>query len=231
MRNWGIAVTVFYAVVVALLLVPLVWLLAAPSDFFNEFGSLGRIYVDDPGWPIWVCIGVPVAGEALLLFLSVDTSRKRLKPRAHTLVSASLVAVFMAILTFAASMCVGAGIWGDERSGYSFVDWRGSDWLWPSTVWACLWLFWGFVFYGYSRNSSSAVTQAVAWLLKGSVLELLVAVPCHIIVRHRKDCSAPVVTSFGISTGIAVMLLSFGPSVLFLYKQRLDARRIRKASV
>jgi len=51
----------------------------------------------------------------------------------------------------------------------------------------------------------------------------LVAVPCHVIVRRRDDCSAPIATSFGIVTGIAVMLLSFGPSVLLLYKKRLDA--------
>jgi hypothetical protein len=73
------------------------------------------------------------------------------------------------------------------------------------------------------RNSSGVINRLISWLLKGSILELLVVVPCHIIVRRRHDCSAPMVTSFGIATGIAIMLLSFGPSVLFLYKKRLDA--------
>jgi hypothetical protein len=56
-------------------------------------------------------------------------------------------------------------------------------------------------------------------------LELLVAVPCHVIVRRRNECSAPIATSFGITTGIAVMLLAFGPSVLLLYKKRLEGYR------
>jgi hypothetical protein len=54
--------------------------------------------------------------------------------------------------------------------------------------------------------------------------QLLIVVPCHIIVR-RQDCCAPMVTSFGIATGIAVMLLSFGPSALLLYKKRLEEYR------
>ena len=86
-----------------------------------------------------------------------------------------------------------------------------------------LWLFWGVVFYLYLRNSSEASTRIVSWLLRGSILELLIVVPCHIVVRRRHDCCAPMITSFGIATGIAVMLLSFGPSVLLLYKKRLDA--------
>jgi hypothetical protein len=50
---------------------------------------------------------------------------------------------------------------------------------------------------------------------------LLIVVPCHVVVRHRDDCSAPALTGFGIATGLAVMLLTFGPGVVFLYRKRL----------
>jgi hypothetical protein len=56
--------------------------------------------------------------------------------------------------------------------------------------------------------------------LRGSILELLVAVPSHIVVRHRNDCCAPIGTFWGIVTGISIMLLSFGPGVFFLFVER-----------
>jgi hypothetical protein len=31
------------------------------------------------------------------------------------------------------------------------------------------------------------------------------------------------VTSFGITSGLAIMFLAFGPGILLLYKQRLDS--------
>jgi hypothetical protein len=60
------------------------------------------------------------------------------------------------------------------------------------------------------------------WLLRGSILELLVAVPSHIIVRRRGDCCAPLGTFWGIATGISVMLLCFGPGVFFLFVERFE---------
>jgi hypothetical protein len=218
MRKWGIVISVFYAVIVLGLLIPA----AIPmggwgSPFSQEFcENLRDLYSI---WQVWLPIAAVLAGQATLLFLSVDTSFKKLKPRAHIAVSVTVSSMLAAILAVAAFYCVDSAVWGDKfGDSYHLGTMAGVFGLWGA-----LWVLWGIVFYLYFRNSNRVTERAVSWLLKGSVLELLIAVPCHVIVRRRHDCSAPVVTSFGIVTGIAVMLLCFGPSVLLLYKKRLDA--------
>ena len=217
MRKWGIVIGVVYAVIVFGLLVPAGMILAGENhplwtvvskDMIDMFGE----------WLAWVPVIALVAGQAILLFLSVDTSFKKLKPRAHVAVSVIVTSMLFALLAFAGLSAVGAAAYGDK-----FIDryWLSAAQMFG--VWAALWVLWGIAFYLYFRNSAQVTTRAVSWLLKGSVLELLIAVPCHVWVRRRGDCSAPIATSFGIVTGIALMLLSFGPSVLLLYKKRLDA--------
>jgi hypothetical protein len=217
MRKWGIVISVFYAVIVLGVLVPAGIVLAGDTSLLNVFFS--KVLPDVYGeWLVWVPIAAVLAGQAILLLLSVDTSFRKLKPRAHIAVSVTVTSMLFALLAFAAFYSVGLAVRGD-KFGDTFLTTEAS----VLGVWAALWVLWGIVFYLYFRNSTNVTARAVSWLLKGSVLELLIAVPCHVWVRRRGDCSAPVVTSFGIVTGIAVMLLSFGPSVLLLYKKRLDA--------
>ena len=216
MRKWGLVTTVFYALIVLVLLSPAAVFLAEgkESRFLQDIGSLYR------EWRLWVFAGMLISGEALLLFLSVDVSHKRLKPRAHLLVSCLLAAMLVALLTSTVICSLGAAIRGDSFELPVFGE---NVWV----LWGSLWLLWGIVFYLYLQNSSDYVTRLVSWLLKGSVLELLVAVPCHVVVRRRHECSAPIVTSWGIATGFAIMLMSFGPSVLLLFKKRLDSYAAR----
>jgi hypothetical protein len=166
-----------------------------------------------------------VCGEAALLFLRVDTTWQRLRPRAHNAVSGAVAAGLTALLTASAIWCVGCAVRGDDFTNSVIL--KGEVEIVGFVL--ALWLLWGIFFYVYLRGASAAVTRVISWLLRGSVLELLIAVPCHIIVRRRQDCSAPIVTSFGIATGIAIMLLAFGPSVLLLYKKRLDEYPARRA--
>jgi hypothetical protein len=52
------------------------------------------------------------------------------------------------------------------------------------------------------------------------MLELLVAAPTPIVVRRRDCCCAGFLRFCGIVFGVAVMLLSFGPGVFFLFVDR-----------
>jgi hypothetical protein len=214
MRKWGIVISVFYAVVVVGLLAPAGLRLAMTGSTAPFLKTLGDMY---SSWLVWVPILALIAGQALL-FLSVDTSQKRLKPRTHLAVSVVAGSMLFALLAYAAFSAAGAAAIGDK-----FLDRFWDTETEVVSIFLAFWLVWGVIFYLYFRNSTAVTTRIVSWLLKGSVLELLIAVPCHVWVRRRGDCSAPIATSFGIVTGIAVMLLSVGPSVLLLYKKRLDA--------
>jgi hypothetical protein len=221
MRKWGIVLGLFYAVIVIGLLIPAASLLVDyhipfTSEFFD---SLKDIYT--VGF-VWFVAVILIGGEAILLFLTVDTSQKRLRPRTHIAISYTVTAAFFALLVFAAFTALEVAIFGDTYILTSIAEIIG--------IWAGLWLLWGAVFYLYTRNSPVATTRILSWLLKGSILELLIAVPCHVIVRRRHDCSAPFATGFGIATGVAVMLLCFGPSVLLLYKKRLDSYSTRRTT-
>jgi hypothetical protein len=66
----------------------------------------------------------------------------------------------------------------------------------------------------------AAVPRLQRFLKRGSILELLVAVPTHVVARHREYCCAGVMTFFGLSCGVAVMLFAFGPAVYFLFAER-----------
>jgi hypothetical protein len=223
MRKWGIVISVFYILIVLGLLLPGAMLLAGDTGVYTWHllsdlrDALKETY-------IWLPILVVISGQILLLILSVDTSQKRLKPRAHIAVSAAVTSMLVALLMFAAIFSIGFAAQGD-----SFGDRHLETTAQVLSLAAILWVLWGGFFYLYFRRTTGATTRVVAWLLRGSVLELLIAVPCHVIVRRRHECSAPYVTSFGIATGIAVMLLSFGPGILFIVKKRMDAYATRTA--
>jgi hypothetical protein len=214
MRNWGLAVTLFYALIIAVLLVPVAVWLGVGIDASGLTGFHLHVKEAYATWFTWVIVAVPVIGEFLLLFLRVDTSEKRLKPRTHILVSSITTAFFLGLLTFAGVLGVGVALRGDKSLPDGVPGVVGAI--------AVAWAVWAIIFYRVHRDSSDPISHAVTWLLRGSVLELLIAVPAHVIVRRRGDCSAPIATSFGITSGIAIMLLAFGPSVLLLYKQRIE---------
>ena len=220
MRKWGLVVTLLYLVIVLVLLVPATLVLLSDQGILATLGHTPEAYRNGI---TWVNTGFLVIAQALLMLLTVDTSQRRLKPRTHILVSATTTGVLLALLTFAVLFSAMVVRWGDNAD-------KKLSGVVLAAIFLGSWAVWGVVFYRMTRDADDAITRAVSWLMRGSILELLIAVPSHVIVRRRHDCSAPIATGFGISTGIAIMLLSFGPSVLLLYKKRMESLNSKGAA-
>ena len=51
-------------------------------------------------------------------------------------------------------------------------------------------------------------------------VELLIAVPTHVVARCRDYCCAGLMTFIGLTMGVSVMLFAYGPAVYFLFAER-----------
>jgi len=166
--------------------------------------------------------------QALLMLVPVDITQRRLRSRRRLLVPVITTAFLLAIVVVGIvfSLLVAAkGDAGFEAFGKSNANFLAV----VGTVFAISWLVWACVFWRYVQKDrpKTLIKRLMNRLLSGSVLELLVAVPSHVIVRQRQDCCAPLITFFGISSGLVLMLLSFGPGIIFLFAMRF-ARLKRK---
>lgn len=219
MRAWGLVITIVYALVVAVLYgvgiyFIFAWDLNFDDDVFLLISSSSTIAL------LLLC-------QVALLVVTVDGDRKWLRKRRPIWISVTGISLALALLTFGALFAAWAAVAGDNAP--EFLDnsfGMGSSPLTGSaTIFLCvmvLWALWALVFRHFSDDGVQPVTRLFRWLYAGSVLELLVAVPCHAVVRSREDCCAPMLTGYGIVTGLAVMLLGFGPGVIYLYRKRLE---------
>jgi hypothetical protein len=216
MKRWAILTVVVYFLMLAALSLP--GLLLALNLTVSEST---RVF-EEP--IIWIWAGLMVLGEALLLIVPIGLTRERPKPRRRLLIPVLTSTFFISLLALCGATCVYLVLWGEHgpltRVGLDLTPQQFLIVIVGSIL--LLWLFWGWVFFNFTRTNPpvTLMQRLMRWLLAGSILELLVAVPSHIVVRQRHDCCAPAGTFFGIATGIAVMLMSFGPGVFFLYARR-----------
>jgi hypothetical protein len=246
MKRWAVLVVALYGV----------WLLLLTTPLLLLCHHLSMEDVRDvvTHWGYWLWLGVMVAGQALLLLVPVAAEEGRPVRRRKLLVPVITAAFFLANITFAGVLALLCAFLGDNglellskgaqanespvqavpivargmtvvglgpRSGFFEV-------LFIIALVGIFWMLWGIVFLRGSRDDDpdALSRRALRWLLRGSILELLVAVPTHVVVRQRGDCCAPFATFWGIVCGLTVMLLSFGPGVFFLFVAR--ARRLKR---
>jgi len=239
MKRWAILTALIYALALLLMTVPLIFVAFANwgiHDMNMGLRDLRQLYSH---WGYWLWLGVLVAGQILLLLVPINIAEKRLPARRKLKVPIIVSAFFLANLFVAGVFSTLCAIFTDGALNiFSFTDWllghrvadqpgtvdttTGGVWVTIILFIGLCWLVWGFIFNRFAKSDEpdALVKRATRWLLRGSILELLIAVPSHVIVRRRDDCCAPLGTFWGIATGISVMLLCFGPGVYFLFVER-----------
>jgi hypothetical protein len=239
MKRWAVLTVFLYALALLVMSIPVTLLAMGnwgenPTDM--SFQDLLKVYLY---WGYWLWLGVLVAGQSLLLLLPVNISERRLPARRKLKIPVIVTAFFLGNLCFAGFISLLCAAFKEngvvKGGGMSLIDYTnpfpGGDnnggwhffWAIIITV-AIFWIVWAMVFSRHAKSDEpdALVRRATRWLLRGSILELLVAVPSHVIVRRRDDCCAPAGTFWGIATGISVMLLCFGPGVYFLFVERFQ---------
>jgi hypothetical protein len=216
MKFWGLIVAFLYVLILAILLptVGAVLVGSYPNSSDVWKGTIS-FWTEDPG--IWRFLLVALVAEAALLTVPVNMMEKRPVTK-RSIVPLVLATSFMMLVL----------VMGALTSLYEvFKLGNLNEWMGIFSV-AVIWIFWGLMFARWSKGMepSRFIERQCRWLFRGSILELLIAVPSHIYVRQRTECCAGMFTAIGIGCGIAVMLFSFGPGVFFLFKERIE--RIRK---
>jgi len=216
MVKWAFITVVLYILLVVLLVIPAAFGLAdvvgGKGSNFLDFFELANYRQ----WQWWVVIGVIVLIQAMLLLYPVSRGKERPKPQRALWVSTVVAGILFSLLMLGVFASVAAAIWGDRayNSPAAVIFWV--------VFIPVSWFLWAFLFYRFAKimDADGFMARILKWLIGGSILELLVAVPCHVIVRHKDECCAHILTLYGIGTGLAVMALAFGPGIAFLFLKR-----------
>ena len=209
MKRWALVVVALYLLILVVLTVPVTLLAFAPQAGAEEVARVCRF------GPYWLWVGVMGLGQAALLVVPVRVASRRRVTRRSLLLPVVTAGLMMG------GLAVGA-----MYSLYEFArrDKALEGWFWWAGIGAgvVIWCVWAVLFYRASRGvePSGLISRQCRLMLRGSILELLVAVPTHIVARSRDYCCAGVMTFIGLTLGISVMLFSFGPAVFFLYAER-----------
>lgn len=243
MKRWALLTVGLYMLILLALAGP-VFCLSMADDISGIWSILSKVYDIRLGisatsmsksdrWIGFVCspyiwAGVMGLAQAALLAVPVRfASRKPVTTR--WLIWPALAALAM-LLLLTAAMLLGAVETADNTPSLSDPTVMIAVACGVGAVWS-IWAFL-FAFYTIRGGRANFMTRLTRSLVAGSILELLVAVPAHVLARTRNYCCAGFGTFWGIAAGVSVMLFAFGPAVFVLFARRYgDLRRPPKAPV
>jgi len=245
MKRWAFVVVILYTVIFAVLILPLLTVCFLPfeikesaltikgPEMLKTLDGSSEAFIS---WQFWALLIIMLAGQAALLLVPVDIANKRPTAKKALILPVAVCGAMMALLMVGATASISEFfIRQNEGTGMILcglgnkgADIKLSQALREPTfqraigVMAFGWLLWALIFFRWSRNMEPKffIERQCRFLYRGSILELLVAVPAHVVARSRGYCCAGFSTFAGIVFGISVMLFSFGPGVFFLFVER-----------
>jgi hypothetical protein len=208
MKRWAVLVVFLYFLLLVALTAPLFLVAFSPGANAHDV----RVIFSE--WVYWAGLGVMLVAQAVMLIVPVEFSLRRPTTRRSILWPILASGLMVGVLGAGATISIDEFIRKERAASL--------DTALPWVAMLVLWAVWSITFFRTGRGAAAmdVVTRQCRYLLKGSILELLVAVPTHIVARGRDYCCAGVLTFLGIAFGVAVMLFSFGPGVFFLFAAR-----------
>lgn len=217
MAKWAFLTVILYISLIVVVFAPFsFW---AADYIVGVSWSVFDIFEMHSSITFWIVCAVLVVIQALLLIYPVVKYKGRPKSQTKLIFPVATTALLFTLLLLGIISSVTAAIWGDDIEGLPVVL------LWVFGFVFSSWGIWASIFYCFARtqDQNSFLAKLMNLLIKGSILELLVALPCHIIVRQKDVCCAPGLTFLGIASGLVVMAMAFGPGVFFLFLRRIKA--------
>jgi len=162
---------------------------------------------------LWTAIGLGLFVVSQLVFVLGSGKIELCRPirRRRLFLPVIAAGAMMAILAGALSLSL-IELWEIDLqdNGENFIFWG---------IIIFSWIIWGILFYIHSHTLERfrAIKRLTTIVLGGSLIELLVAVPSHLVVSRRPGCLVGIYTMVGIVGGIYVMLWAFGPGIILLF--------------
>lgn len=230
MKRFAITVILLYGAILVVLTQPVILASFSSVSSMKDWIEGSSIFTS---WRYWIFIAIMLAGQAALLGISVRADSKRpvtKKPVIFPVVASGLlatllilgiVAAIMEVATKEPNIALGILTLTQPSDAKEFLS-DGKAAYFSIAGFLLVWVIWAVVFYRWSKKLEprTFVEKQCKFLFAGSVLELLVAVPTHIVARSKDYCCAGFSTFVGIALGISVMIISFGPGIFFLYADR-----------
>ena len=216
MKRWAVLVVGLYGLILLLLAGPVMLAAFWPGNEGVKFLKM-QIRLDPQVCPLWAWVTVMMLAEAALLVVPVRVAAGRPVARRHVLWTVLAGAFAMCLMIAGMALAVWEHIANTPNA-------RGRLPVALFVGVGVVWLLWSVLFAFYTgRRPRTLMSRVVRLLVAGSILELLIAVPTHIIARWRNYCCAGYMTFWGLATGISVLLFAFGPGIFILFARRWRA--------